>query len=85
MQYGPTQVLVIANDYPYRTHANFIMDVVHMPIDNDGYQYALVIGDMFSKYIQAVPMRDLTAKTIVAAFSSHWLYMHGNPYYSLTD
>ena len=61
------------------------MDIAHMPVDNDGYRYLLLIGDIFSKYIDAVPLRDQTAKSIVKAFENRWLYMHGNPYHLLSD
>ena len=32
------------------------MDIAYMPIYNEGYQYVLVIGDIVSKFIQAIPM-----------------------------
>ena len=61
------------------------IDIAHMPKDNDGYQYVLLIGDMFSKFIQAVPMRDQTAPTVIKSFSNNWLYVHGMPSYLLSD
>ena len=61
------------------------LDIAHMPIDTDGYQYILLVGDLFSKYIDAVPLRDQTAKSVVKAFSDNWLYIHGNPNYLLSD
>lgn len=61
------------------------MDIAYMPMDNDGYQYILLIGDIFSKYIDAVPLRDQTANAIVRAFEVNWLYFHGNPDYLLSD
>ena len=65
---------------------NFIsIDVAYMPKDNDGYQYVLLIGDIFSKLIQAVPMRDQTTQTIIKSFLNHWLYVHGSPSYLLSD
>ena len=67
-------------------HMQFIaMDIAYMPLDNEGYQYVLVIGDIFSKFIQAIPMRDQKAKTVLEAFSHNWLYTHGNPYNLLSD
>ena len=65
---------------------NFIsVYVAYMPKDNDGYQYVLLIGDIFSKLIQAVPMRDQTTQTIIKSFLNHWLYIHGSPSYLLSD
>ena len=61
------------------------LDIAHMPTDSDGYRYMLLVGDIFSKYIDAIPLRDQTAKSVVNAFSSNWLYIHGNPYYLSSD
>ena len=47
------------------------MDIAYMPVDTDGYQYILVIGDIFSKFIQAIPLRDQKAKSVIDAFSKH--------------
>ena len=59
--------------------------IAYMPKDTDGYQYILLIGDNFSKFIQTVPLRDQTAPSIVRAFATNWLYIHGNPLYILSD
>ena len=32
------------------------LDVSYMPKNNKGFEYFLIIGDLFSKYIEAVPM-----------------------------
>ena len=61
------------------------LDIAYMPPDNDGYRYILLIGDTFSKFIDAVPLREQTAPAIVKAFSSTWLYLHGNPHFLLSD
>ena len=61
------------------------LDIAYMPRDEAGYRYILLIGDLFSKYVQAVPLRDQTAPSILRAFSSHWLYIHGVPSFLLSD
>ena len=61
------------------------IDIAYMPVDNDGYSYMLLIGDIFSKFIDAVPLRDQTAQSIVKAFRDKWLYVHSNPFYLLSD
>ena len=43
------------------------IDIAHMETDPEDYRYLLVMGDMFSKYIEAVPMKDQTAETIINA------------------
>ena len=61
------------------------IDIAYMPPDTDGYKYILLAGDIFSKYIQAIPLRDQTAPTIVRAFENNWVYTHGSPLYLLSD
>ena len=61
------------------------IDIAYMPPDSDGYKYILLAGDIFSKYIQAIPLRDQTAPTIIRSFESNWIFTHGNPLYLLSD
>ena len=61
------------------------IDIAYMPPDTDGYQYILLAGDIFSKFIHAIPLRDQTAPTIVRAFENSWVYTHGSPLYLLSD
>ena len=58
---------------------------IDMPTDAEGYLYILLTGDTFSKFIQAVPLRDQTAPSIGQAFATNWLYIHGNPQFLLSD
>ena len=60
-------------------------DIAFMPKDHHGFQYFLLIGDIFSKYITTVQLKDQTASVIVEALLSHWIYIHGAPYYILSD
>ena len=61
------------------------LDIAYMPRDRDGFQYILLIGDIFSKYLGVVPLRDQTAESINKGFIDHWLYFHGTPLYALSD
>lgn len=61
------------------------IDIAHMPKDKDGYRYFLLIGDMFSKYIRAVALRDQEATSISGVLSSSWLFIHGMPSFLLSD
>ena len=45
------------------------LDIAFMPQDNHGYQFVLLIGDIFSKFIHAVAIKDQTAYSIVDACS----------------
>ena len=61
------------------------LDIAYFPKDANGYQYMLLIGDTFSKFIQAVPLKDQTAPVIVDAFLRNWVYLHGTRSFLLTD
>ena len=61
------------------------IDIAYLPKDNNGYQYLLLIGDIFSKFVQAVPLKDQTAPKIVDALLRNWIYIHGSPFYLLSD
>ena len=61
------------------------LDIGYMPKDGSGYQYMLLIGDTFSKYVHAISLKDQTAPTIVNALLHNWVYIHGTPLYLLTD
>ena len=61
------------------------MDIAYMPIDTSGYQYFLLLGDIFSKYIAAVPMKNQTALSVIKALNGEWIYHHGSPHYLLSD
>ena len=61
------------------------IDIAYMPKDNKGFEYFLLIGDIFSKYIEAVPLKDQTTSSIIAALLSKWIYIHGIPLYILSD
>ena len=61
------------------------IDIAYMPKDSKGYQYFLLIGDIFSKYIQAVPLKEQTAPSVVTALNSNWIFFHGSPLYLLSD
>ena len=41
------------------------LDIAYLPVDTEGFQYILLIGDVFSKYVEAVSLQDQTAPTIV--------------------
>ena len=60
------------------------MDIAHMPRSAEGYQYLLVIVDLFSRLIEACPLRDMTANEITKAITSHCC-LHGFPTSVYTD
>ena len=61
------------------------LDIAYMVKDEEGYQYMLMIGDLFSKYVTAVPLREQTAESICNALHKEWILVHGVANYLLSD
>ncbi len=55
------------------------------PLAQSGYRYMLVMMDCASKWIEAVPMVDMTAETCAHAFVHAWVLRLGPPEQLLTD
>jgi hypothetical protein len=60
----------------YRYHVD---DAVMLPTSADGFRHVLVIVEAFSKWIDLVPLRDLTAKAVTLAFRERVLARFGRP------
>lgn len=56
------------------------MDFLSLETSLGGFKYILVITDHFTKYAQAVPTRDMTAKTTAEAFLNHFVVHYGYPH-----
>ena len=52
---------------------------------DNGNQYLLVIGDLFTKFCIAIPLPDTTAVTVAEAFVSHWISYFGVSFELHTD
>ena len=61
------------------------MDIGTLPWSEDGYRYFLVIVDLFSRFVELVPLRDQCAETVSEAFIDGWVYRHGLPKILVTD
>ena len=71
--------------YPRSFTAIYFAGHAYMPFDNHDYQFVWLIGDIFSKFIQAVALKDQTSYSIVKGLLKNWIYIHGTPFYLLTD
>ena len=61
------------------------IDIAYMEPDDEGFRYVLLIGCVFSKFIDAVPLRTQTGDDIVEAVGKRWIHFHGTPRYILSD
>ena len=61
------------------------IDHVKLEPSRSGYTYAMTIIDHYTKFVVAVPVKDLTARTTADAFWKHFLLPYGCPERILTD
>lgn len=61
------------------------MDIVGPFPDCDAYRYLLTMIDRFSRWPEAVPLKDIEALTIYRAFVDSWISRFGSPETLSTD
>ena len=49
------------------------LDFMGLLPESDGFKYILLIGDQFSKWIEAVPMQTQEVKTVAKYFMECWV------------
>ncbi|XP_052098324.1 uncharacterized protein LOC127733081 [Mytilus californianus] len=55
------------------------MDFLKLEVSKGGYQYVLVITDHFTRYAQAIPTKNMTARTTAEAFFKNYVVHYGLP------
>ena len=71
-------------EVPTRRFEHINMDIVTLPLSN-GFKYLLTAVDRFTRWPIAVPMSDMTAESVVDAFSHGWVQTFGCPSTITTD
>ena len=61
------------------------IDLAALTQDDSGHRYILLMGDVFSKYIEAEPLQNQSAKEVVNALFRSWILRYGCPSYLLSD
>ena len=62
------------------------LDVATLPWSDGDYRHFLCIVDVFTRYIEAIPLKDQKAISLVKEFEAGWIYRgHGVPKALLTD
>ena len=73
-----------AFEVPNKRFDHLNMDIVTLPFSN-GYKYLLTAVDRFTRWPIAIPMSDMTAESVVDAFSHGWVQHFGIPSTITTD
>ena len=71
---------LVSFEIPYKfPRAVVAFDIATLPWSSGGYRYVLLITDLFSKYVEAVPMRNQEADSVVKGLEQGWFLRHGYP------
>ena len=71
--------------YDFRPMRNFSMDIKEMPESPEGFKYVLYCVCDFSNYVVGIPLKNISAKTIVSALVRHVFFVFGPPDRIVTD
>jgi transposase InsO family protein len=58
---------------------------VELPTSTNGFKHVLVCIDYYSKWVEVIPVKDLSSKTTVQAFLMHVIARYGTPAEIITD
>ena len=60
------------------------MDFVDLP-ECDGYNGLLTITDRYTRWLEAIPVKDASTKTVINNFLLNWMARYGVPFRVITD
>lgn len=69
---------------PDRKFEKIHLDLVHLPFKN-GFKFVLTIIDRFSRWPEAIPLKEASAETVISSIINVWIARFGIPKYVSTD
>ena len=60
-------------------------DLVVLPWSSQGYRYTLVVVDLFSKFLEAWPLKEKDTTSVIDGLENAWFNRHGLPDLLLSD
>src|SRR5262245_20589098 len=74
---------------PFMVHDRFNtvhIDIVGpLPVSSRGHQYLLTLVDHFTRWIEAVPIANISAECCAEKFMEHWVSRYGTPAIVVSD
>lgn len=61
------------------------LDIIDPLIEIESYRYCLTFIDRFSRWTEAVPLKEISAQTVSRAFFDNWVSRYGAPETLTTD
>ena len=71
-------------EVPNRRFAHINVDIVSLP-ESNGYSHLLTIVDRYTRWPAAIPIRDMSAESVVDALAHGWISSYGIPKAITTD
>jgi hypothetical protein len=84
-QLAPAGVMnSIVKPLPFRGWGLGLIDEIH-PVSSKGYRFILVATDYFTKWTEAIPLRNMTYQEVITFMHEHIIYRFGVPESLTTD